>query len=243
MTERTQRLLLVIAALLLTLGTGVALRRARLGGILGLTPAIAPFPTTQVAVRFHDVSVTGYEEGSPSWMITTKVIDTERDRQTMRFPQGLKVTLLDQGKPGAYLIAPTAAFTNQTQLEFTAGLETTLLQNGKPRATLSAPKASFDTKAQIFTASGAINVKVLPPSKPTPGELPLSLGNLTILCTQLRYEVGKKRVTCTGNVKITTEKGDEVYGQNLTLNMQTRDFSLEECTGQILAPKEETEIL
>ena len=243
MNERTQRILLVLAALLLTLGTGIALRRARLNGTLSLTPAIAPQLSAQVALRFRDVSVTGYEEGQAAWIITSKVIDTERGRQTMRFTQGLKATLLSQGKPGAYLVSPAATFTNQTRLDFTGGLKATLLQEGKPRATLSAPTATFDTKGKVFTASGAITIKVQPPATPTRGELPASLGTLTAFCTQLRYEVGKKLVTCPGNIKLITEKGDEVYGQNLTLNVETHDFSLRESTSRIRARKDEIEIL
>ena len=243
MNERAQRFFLIVAAVLLTVGIGLALRRARLGGALSLSPAIAPPLSAQVAVRFHDVSVTGYEEGQPAWIITSKVIDTERDRRTMRFTQGLKATLLDKGKPGAYLTSPSAAFTDQTKLDFTGGLEATLLQNGQPRATLSAPIASFDTKARSFLAAGSITIKVLPPAKPTPSDLPQSLGTLTVTCTQLRYAVGTKLVTCPGNVKILTGKGDEVFGRDLTLNVETHEFALSDFRGRIRGTKDDIEIL
>ncbi|MCX6369077.1 MAG: hypothetical protein NTX57_20550 [Armatimonadetes bacterium] len=243
MNERTQRFFLIFVALLLTLATGIALRRARLGGAMSLSPAIAPPLSAQVAVRFHDVSVTGYEEGEPAWIITSKVIDAERDRRTMRFTQGLKATLLDKGKPGAYLSSPSAAFTDQTKLDFTGGLEATLLQDSQPRATLSAPIASFDTKAKSFLAAGSITIKVLPPAKPMSSDLPKSLGTLTITCTQLRYEVGTKLVTCPGAVKIVTGKNDEVFGRDLALNVETHDFSLDEFRGRIRGTKDDIEIL
>jgi lipopolysaccharide assembly outer membrane protein LptD (OstA) len=243
MNERTQRFLLLVAALALTLGVGVALRRARLGGILSLTPAIAPRPIASVAVRFRDVTVTGYESGKEAWVVAAPVIETDQDRRTMRFTGGLKATLLEQGKPGAYLTSPSATFTDQSKLDFTGGLEATLLQNGQPRATLSAPTASFDIKTRSFLAAGSILIKVKPPAKPVRGELPLSLGTLTITCSQLSYSVGTKQVICSGKVKIVTEKGDEVFGRDLTLNIETRDFILTDFQGIIHAPKDENEIL
>lgn len=239
MNERTQRLLLILAAILLTLGVGIALKRVRLGGALTLAPAIAPRLAASVAVRFRDVSVTGYENAQPAWVISAPVIETERDRRTMRFTGGLKATLLNQGKPGAYLSSPSAAFTDQITLDFTGGLDAKLLQNGQVRVLLSAPTASFNTKVRSFMAAGSITVKVLPPTKVIAGELPKSLGILTITCTQLRYEVGTKRVTCPGDVKIITEKGDEVFARDLTLNIETRSLSLADCRGHIRATKDE----
>ncbi len=239
MNERAQRLLLILAAILLTFGVGIALKRARLGGALTLAPAIAPRLAASVAVRFRDVSVTGYENAQPAWVISAPVIETERDRRTMRFGGGLKATLLNQGKPGAYLSSPFAAFTDQITLDFTGGLDAKLLQDGQVRVLLSAPTASFNTKVRSFTAAGSITIKVLPPTKATAVELPKSLGILTITCTQLRYEVGAKLVTCPGDVKIITEKGDEVFARDLTLNIETRNLSLADCRAHIRATKDE----
>ena len=239
MNERAQRLLLILAAILLTFGVGIALKRARLGGALTLAPAIAPRLAASVAVRFRDVSVTGYENAQPAWVISAPVIETERDRRTMRFGGGLKATLLNQGKPGAYLSSPSAAFTDQITLDFTGGLDAKLLQDGQVRVLLSAPTASFNTKTRSFTAAGSITIKVLPPTKATNIELPKSLGILTITCTQLRYEVGAKLVTCPGDVKIITEKGDEVFARDLTLNIETRNLSLADCRAHIRATKDE----
>lgn len=238
MNERAQRLVLILAAILLTLGISTALKRARQSGALPLAPALAPALAASVAVRFRDVNVTGYEKTQPAWMISAPVIETERDRRTMRFAGGLKATLLDRGKPGAYLSSPSAIF-DQTRLDFTGGLEAKLLQDGQTRALLSAPTASFDTKARTFLAGGSITVKVLPSPKATPSELPKSLGILTITCTQLRYDVGAKLVTCPGEIKILTEKGDEVFGRDLTLNIETRSFSLADCRAHIRATKDE----
>ena len=167
MSERVQRLLLVLGALLLTLGIGLALRRAQQSGVLNLTAAVAPPPSANISVRFRGVQVTGYENAQRTWVLAATIIDTERDRRTMRFPEGLKVTLLDpnqQNQPAAQLSAPTATFTDQTKLDFPRGLETTLLQKGKPRATLSAPTATFDTKAKVFLAAGSMRPRS-PPSK------------------------------------------------------------------------------
>lgn len=243
MSERAQRFLLVLLALLLTVGTGLALRWARQSGALGLAAAIAPPPATNVSVRFRQVKVTGYENNQRAWILAAPVINTERDRRTMRFPEGLSATLLDQDKPGALLTAPTATFTDQTKLSFPSGLQATLLQKGKPRAELTAPEASFDTKAKVFIATGTIQVTIFPADKPTRGELPASLGKLTLTCTQLRYEVGSKLVTCAGDIKLLTEKKDEVYGRELTLNIETHDLSLSEFRGRIRARKDEIDIL
>lgn len=243
MSERVQRLLLILVALLLTLGTGLALRRAQQSGALSLAAAIAPPPSANVSVRFRGVQVTGYENAQRAWVLAATVIDTERDRRTMRFPEGLKVTLLDQNQPAAQLSAPDAVFTDQTKLDFPRGLETTLLQKGKPRATLSAPTATFDTKAKVFLAAGSIQVIVLPPDKPTRGELPASLGKLTISSNHLRYEVGSKVVTCEGESTLRTESGDEVFGRDLTLNVETRDFTLAYARSHIRANKDEIDIL
>jgi hypothetical protein len=239
MNERAQRLLLILAALLLTFGVGTALKYARQSGALALSPAIAPPLAAQVALRFRQAAVTGYENGQPAWSITAQVIETERDKRTLRFSQGLKATLLEKGKPGAYLASPSAIFTDQRRLDFIGGLEATLLQEGKPRAMLSAPTASFDTKERSFLAAGSIMVKVLPAAKPSPNELPKSLGSLTITCTQLHYTVGTRQVHCPGDVKIVTEKGDEVFGRDLTLNVETHSFSLADFRGRIRATKDE----
>jgi hypothetical protein len=243
MSERAQRLLLLFFALLLTVGTSIALRRARQRGALSLATALAPPPIPNVSVRFRDVKVTGYEKSQRAWVLTTPIIDTEHDRRTMRFPEGLSVTLLDKNKPAATLRARNALFTDQTKLDFPQGLEATLLQNEKTRATLSAPTASFDTASRRFLAAGTIQVIVLPPAKPAQGELPTSLGKLTLTCTQLQYDVGSRLVTCQGDIKILTESGHEVRGRDLTLNIETHDFSLTEFRGRIRAKKDEIDIL
>jgi len=243
MTERTQRLLVVISTGTLTLGIGFALQQARKQGVLGLTNAAAPQLNARFSLSLHHVTATGYEKGEHAWTVTAPVIDTERDRRTMRFSGGLTATLLDQGKPGAILTAPSATFAEQTRLDFLGGLDATLLKSGQNRVHLSAPSASYNTQTKIFVAAGTITITVKPPQKAEPGELPLSLGTLTIHCSQLRYEVGNRTVTCTGPVFVTTEKGDEVWGNDLTLNTETRELRFAHLRGRIRGDKDEREIL
>lgn len=243
MTERTQRLLVILATSLLTVGIGIALRQARESGVLGLTNTSSPQMNARFSVRFHQVSVNGYEQGQLAWVLTAPVIDTERDRRTMRFTDGLTATILDHGKPGAILHSPSASFTDQTHLNFTGGLEATLLKSGQNRVRLTTPTASYNTQTKAFMATGAILITVKPPVKAEQGELPTSLGTLTIHCSQLRYEVGTKTVVCTGPVFVTTEKGDEVWGNDLTLNTETRDLRFAHVRGRIRGDKDEREIL
>lgn len=239
MTERTQRLLLIASFIGLTVGVGYALQKARQNGLLGLSPAIAPGMSARFALRFRDVTVTGYEEGTHAWTLQAPVIDTERDRRTLRFSGGLKATLLDKGKPAAYLTSPSAAFAEQTKLDFTGGLEATFLQSGQVRAHLSAPTATFNTQTKAFLAAGTILITLEPPKKPRRGELPPSLGKLTIHCTQLTYEVGTKIVRCPGAVYIVTEKRGEVWAKDLTLNIETHDLSLVETRARLRGDKDE----
>lgn len=243
MNERVQRVALVAVALLIGVGISLALRQAKERGALSLTTVVAPPPVPTVSVRFRGTRVTGYEDSAPAWVLTAPVIDTERDRRTMRFPEGLTVTLLDQGKPAATLTAPTATFTDQTRLEFPQGLETTLLQDGKTRATLKAPYATFDTKARKFHAEGLLTATVLPPARPQPGELATSLGKLVVTAMALDYAVGTRLLTCPGTAKILTQKGHEAFGRDLTLNTENQDFSFAQLRGTIRASKDELNIL
>ena len=158
----------------------------------------------------------------------------------LRFSGGLKATFLDKGKPAAYLTSPNAAFTEQTKLDFTGGLEATLLQNGQTRAHLSAPTATFNTQTKAFLATGTIVIKVEPPQKPQRGELPPSLGKLTIHCTQVNYEVGTKIVRCPGPIHIVTEKRGEVWANDLTLNIETHDLSLSGARARLRGDNDET---
>lgn len=239
MTERTQRFLVIVAALALTVVTGYALQRARQSGVLGLAPVIAPGLSARFALRFRDVTVTGYERSTHAWTLTAPVIDTERDRRTLRFSGGLKATLLDKGKPAAYLSSPSAAFTEQTKLDFSGGLQATLLQNGQPRAQLSTPKASFNTQSKLFLARGATTIVVAPPKTPQRADLPSRQGHLTVHCTQLRYDVGTRLVYCTGPVYFAFEKGGEGWVTDLTLNIETHALEAREFRGILPGTKNE----
>ncbi len=112
MTDRAQRIALWIIAVLLVVGTSLALRYARgyrpLAGLGGGTPV---FPA-DVGIRFDRITVIGRDKGRPAWTLKAGRVQTTRSRSRVDFSGGIQAALLDKGKPAATLTAPTATYDN-----------------------------------------------------------------------------------------------------------------------------------
>jgi hypothetical protein len=111
MTDRAQRIALWIVALLLVVGTGLALRFARgYRPLAGLSSPGSPLPA-DVGVRFDGITVVGRHKNRPAWTLTAGRVDTTRSRSRVEFSGGIRAALLpDKGRPAATIAAPAASY-------------------------------------------------------------------------------------------------------------------------------------
>jgi hypothetical protein len=114
MTDRAQRIALWTTALLLVVGTGLALRYARgyrpLTGFASDGPA---FPA-DIGIRFDGITVIGRHKGRPAWTLKAGRVETTRSRDRFDFSGGIEAKFLEKGKPAATLTAPAATYDNLT---------------------------------------------------------------------------------------------------------------------------------
>ncbi len=193
MTDKTQRLLLWILAILLVGGTGLALRYARgyrpLTGLSGGSSAL----TGDVGIRFEKIKVIGRHKGKRAWTITAGRVETSRAQNRFTFSGGIQARLL--------------------------------AVSGRPAALLTAPTAVYDDLLRVLQLSGSIVCKVR---------------DLQVTATDLDWNTGSKQVRCKGPVRATHPRG-ELNGEQLTINIQTRETTLRNARGRIRVDTLESE--
>ena len=113
MSDKAQRIVLWTVAILLVVGTSLALRYARgYRPLAGLGPAGSPFPGS-VGIRLHGIQVVGRHQGTAAWTLKAGRVETTRARNRIDFSGGIVATLLPvQGRPAAALTAPSATYDN-----------------------------------------------------------------------------------------------------------------------------------
>ena len=109
----------------------------------------------------------------------------------------------------------------RNRVEFAGNIKAELWEKNQPRARFSAPFANYDTVSQSLSAYGKLTCDIWgadrKPSDPAPFHLQAG---------QLWWGVGSETVRCAGKVEATAP-GANVSGDNLTINLKTRDYTLQ----------------
>lgn len=149
MSDRAQRIVLWCLAVLLVVGTGLALRYARgYRPLVGLTPTDASALPGDVTLRFEGIKVVGRSNNQPAWRLTADRIDTTRSRSRLDFSGNIEASLLQSGKARAIFTAPFATFdANARALQATGNL----------LCRVRSPKRLNDTKNELRIETSLLN--------------------------------------------------------------------------------------
>ena len=110
---------------------------------------------------------------------------------------------------------------NYNRVEFAENIKAILWQNNTPRARFSAPFATYDTQGQSLSAYGKLSADVWSASQKMNSVPPFHLE-----AGRLFWGVGTNTLRCEGAVRATAP-GANITGDNLTVNLQTRDYTLQ----------------
>ena len=153
MSEKTQRIVLWVLAILLVGGTGLALRFARGYRPLAGLPGDAPSLPLEISVRFRGLRVFGRDRGRPAWTLTAGQMDTTPAHARIQFSRGITAVLLDRGKPAATLAAPAALYDSLVHTLHLTGAITGSFHNLRVTTSL----LDWDTGSQIVRCPGAVH--------------------------------------------------------------------------------------
>lgn len=185
MTERAQQLLLWSLAIVLVVGTALALRYLKgYSPLAGFAPSSSPLPAG-IVLRFDRVRAVGRSENHPAWTLTADNVDTTQGR---------------------------------TRVTFRGNVHAELLQQGKARATMTADRAVYDPQQKVLAVDNGISCKVRDPAT--------GRNTLQIHADDIQWQVNSHLVRSSGLVRATFDNGDTVQGDQMALDIQTRDMSL-----------------
>lgn len=240
MSERAQRLSLLLSAIGLTIGIAAALRYVRTRPLFGLQPSVGQPIASNISLAFEEVEATGYEKSKRAWTLQAPQIEGDQSHDRLLLTGGVRATVYEGDQTRATVIAPTATYLRSTQrIEFSGGMTATLQQENKPRATLTAPTAIYEAGSKRFHALGGIKLVVQPPVRESRDDLPKALGVVTLQAPELISESASKLVKFPGTATLTSARRDEVRGENLTLNLETHAMTFQNLRGRIFLPEEE----
>ncbi len=130
MSERFQQVLIWITAVLLIVGTGIALRYA--GGyrqIAGITtPTILP---PSVSLRLKDVIAAGRRNNQLSWTLKADQVDSSRDRTKVDFQGNIAIKMFTDGQERGVLTADLATYLSLNQMLSVSGKVVGILRDTK----------------------------------------------------------------------------------------------------------------
>lgn len=180
MSDRAQRISLWAAAVLLVVGTGLALRYARgyrpLAGLAASGPALPG----DIALRFERISVIGRANNQPAWTLTADRIDTTRSRSRIDFSGSIKATLLRNGKSRASFTAPFATYDTGSQA---------LQATGQLICLIRPPKREDDRNNELRIESSLLNWYVGSHLVACPGKVTASLPGMTVRGEQFQVDL------------------------------------------------------
>lgn len=105
----------------------------------------------------------------------------------------------------------------RNRVDFSGNIRAELIQTGKVRAQFAAPFATYDVQGQNLTAFGKLTCDVWGSTK--------SKAPFHLEAGQLWWGIGTETVRCGGKVH-GTAPGTNVTGDDLTINLRTRDYTL-----------------
>lgn len=195
-TDRLQRLVMWIVAIVVVGGTVLALRYVRgyrpLGGLNFSAPTDLP---ANIVLRFDNVRIVGRKDHKTAWSLVAGKVQTDRNRTTLNFSRNVTATLMNDGKPRAVLTAPQATYDANARLLVAAGrIECRVL-----------PKA-------------AVNSRIKPSVKP-------SSDDLVVEAQEVIWNVGTQTIVCQGPVSGSLP-GMNLQGNDLSVNLMTREMSI-----------------
>lgn len=129
---------------------------------------------------------------------------------------------------------------DRSRLDFSGGIQAVLRESGQPRATLSAPTATYEVAAQRLTVAGTVRAHVSPPPKAPAGGPPdptAALGAFEVATGLALWDIGARTLRCPGEVTVRLKRG-EARGENLSLDLRTRDFTLHRFRGRFRVEEE-----
>lgn len=136
------------------------------------------------------------------------------------------------GSPTWTVTAPRViADRSAHQLDFQGGINAEVNYDGAKRVTFHAPRAQYHDENGRFDASGPLLITLLPPTKPSENDIPVSFGTINITTMSLIWMTATQQLTCPNPVDIQTAKG------NLMFDSITADFAHTNIQGTHLRGK------
>lgn len=136
------------------------------------------------------------------------------------------------GSPTWNVTAPRViADRSAHQLDFQGGINAEVTYDGAKRVTFHAPRAQYHDENGRFDASGPLLITLLPPTKPSENDIPVSFGTINITTMSLIWMTATQQLTCPNPVDIQTAKG------NLMFDSITADFAHTNIQGTHLRGK------
>jgi hypothetical protein len=105
----------------------------------------------------------------------------------------------------------------RTRFEFEDGISAQFLRDEKPRAVVTAPRAVYEAASKTFTVNGGVVCRVR---------------DLTVRTPSVFWTVGENILRCpeTGSAVLPGAGGGTLRGQNVTINITTRDIKAEKVS-------------
>lgn len=190
MSEQAQRILLWCAAVLIVVGTAVALRYAQGYRAIAGIPAIGQLLPPNVNMRLEHLTIKGRKDNRPAWTLTADRLDSSKLRD---------------------------------RIDFTGPIQATLIRDGVTRAILTAATASYVDPPKVLTVSG--NLKAV-----LRGDKQEARPDVHFETDKIIWNVGANTADCPGKARLTY--GDSyAEGEQLKIDLKTRDYSLRNGTG------------
>jgi hypothetical protein len=165
--DRAQRLGLAATAAVLIAGVAGALHYARTN-----RPQAPPRPVASsvlppgTEIRLGETAINGRDaNGRPAWTIRAKRVDTDRNRSSIRFEDGIDAKLMDSdgsGKVRALVTAPRALFTEATKSLEVSGPITCRVpgEKGKPDVNVRAGALRWDVGQNRVLCTGEVVAQI-----------------------------------------------------------------------------------
>jgi LPS export ABC transporter protein LptC len=120
---------------------------------------------------------------------------------------------------------------DRNQVTFSGNIVVTLLSEGQSRATLNADFANYQGQLKTLVATGKVNGIFRDPNN--------TANSLQIATDYAFWNIGTREVRCPNKVTITLPNG-VVRGTQFVVDLQTRNFELNDTVGEFYLEPDET---